>query len=322
MFAGLEEMLLGSAEREALARVADLASPTVLSGLSPGAPELTGAEMLLSGWGCPRLDAGWLERLPALRYVSHAAGTVRDLVTPKLWERGIRVSSAAAANAIPVAEYTLAAILLANKGAFASNQRYHASGAAAARVGSRVGNRDRRIGIVGASRIGRLVIERLHPFELEVVLCDPLVSAEDARALGVRKVELDELLATSQVTSLHAPLLPETRGLIGARELARMPDGATLINTARGKLCDAAALEAELVTGRICAVIDTSDPDPLPDDTPLRGRDNVFLTPHIAGSLGTELPRMASLAISELARFAQGEPLLHEVTRADLERVA
>jgi phosphoglycerate dehydrogenase-like enzyme len=189
-------------------------------------------------------------------------------------------------------------------------------------VGPAVGNRAKRVGLVGASRVGRLVIELLRPFELEVVLCDPFVSEAQAAALGVRKVELDELLETCAVTSLHAPLLPETTGMIGKRELARMPDGATLINTARGRVCDAEALEAELVSGRISAVLDTTEPDPLPDDNPLRGRDNVFLTPHIAGSLGTELPRMAALAIEEIGRFARGEPLLHEVSERDMERIA
>ncbi len=302
--------------------VGELGFPGVITALPENAPEPARAQVLLAGWGCPVLDEAWLARMPQLRLVAHAAGTVKGLVTPALWARGVRVSSAAAANAVPVAEFTLAAILLANKDAFVSNQRYHSQGAAAARVGFGVGNRGKRVGIVGASRVGRKVIELLRPFELEVVLYDPYVSDVDAERLGVAKVELDELLTSSMVTSVHAPLLPETTSLLGKRELARMPDGATLINTARGLVCDADALEAELLSGRISAVLDTTEPDPLPDDTPLRGRDNVFLTPHIAGSLGTELPRMAAQAIEEIARFARGEALEHEVTRSDLERMA
>jgi phosphoglycerate dehydrogenase-like enzyme len=323
-FPGLERLLLAEPERRALAESAELLEERPLSALGEerAASLLAESEVLLSGWGCPPIDSVLLDRAPRLRLVAHAAGTVKGLVTPELFERGVRVSSAAAANALPVAEYTLAAILLANKGAFWSDHAYHRAGAAAAGVAPEVGNRGKCVGIVGASRVGRLVIERLRPFELSVLLYDPFVDEATARTLGVASVELGELLRRSDVVSLHAPLLPETTGMIGKPELAELRDGATLINTARGKVVDAAALEAELVSGRLRAVIDTSDPEPLPDDSPLRGLDNVFLTPHIAGSLGSEIGRMAELAIAEIARFARGEPLEHEVLVSDLERIA
>jgi phosphoglycerate dehydrogenase-like enzyme len=298
-FPGLERLLLAEPERRALAESAELLEERPLSALGEerAASLLAESEVLLSGWGCPPIDSVLLDRAPRLRLVAHAAGTVKGLVTPELFERGVRVSSAAAANALPVAEYTLAAILLANKGAFWSDHAYHRAGAAAAGVAPEVGNRGKCVGIVGASRVGRLVIERLRPFELSVLLYDPFVDEAAARTLGVASVELGELLRRSDVVSLHAPLL-------------------------RGKVVDAAALEAELVSGRLRAVIDTSDPEPLPDDSPLRGLDNVFLTPHIAGSLGSEIGRMAELAIAEIARFARGEPLEHEVLVSDLERIA
>jgi len=323
-FSGLESVLLGDAEWSALERVADLPdrSPLANLGTEDAAERLGEATVLFSSWGCPPIDAAMLALAPNLQLITHAAGTVKGLVTPELWERGIRVCTAAAANAVPVAEFTLAAILLANKDAFASNQRYHAEGAAAARVGPGVGNRNKTVGIIGASRIGRLVIDSLKPFDVDVLLFDPVIEAADARGLNARSVSLERLLEQSDVVSLHAPLLPETTGMIGRKELSRMRDGTTLINTARGQICDAAALEAELVSGRILAVIDTSDPDPLPDESTLRGLTNVFLTPHIAGSLGTELPRMAQLAIDEIARFAAGEDLLHEVHPSELERMA
>ena len=141
-------------------------------------------------------------------------------------------------------------------------------------------------------------------------------------ALGAEKVELDELLRRSDVVSLHAPSLPETQHLLDARRLALLRDGAILINTARGALVDGDALAAELVAGRIDAVIDTTDPEILPADSPLYELPNVFLTPHIAGAMGTETQRMADLALDEIERLAKGEPLAHEVRREDLARIA
>jgi phosphoglycerate dehydrogenase-like enzyme len=133
---------------------------------------------------------------------------------------------------------------------------------------------------------------------------------------------LDELLAASDVVSLHAPALLETHHQIDARRLALLRDGATLINTARGWLVDGAALERELASGRIDAVLDTTDPEVLPADSPLYEFPNVFLTPHVAGAMGTETQRMAALALDEIERFARGEPLRHAIRAEDLARIA
>jgi len=178
------------------------------------------------------------------------------------------------------------------------------------------------VGIVGASRIGRRVIELLRPFDLDVLLHDPWVDDDDARRLGARALPLDELLAGCDVVSLHAPAVPETRHMLDARRLALLRDGATLVNTARGALVDGKALELELVSGRIAAVLDTTDPEILPSDSPLYELPNVFLTPHIAGSLGDETSRMTELALDEIERFTQGRPLQHAVRREDWDRIA
>jgi phosphoglycerate dehydrogenase-like enzyme len=151
---------------------------------------------------------------------------------------------------------------------------------------------------------------------------DPYLSGEEAASLGVEKVELDDLLRSSDVVTLHAPSLPETRHMIGARELALIRDGAALINTARGALVDGNALEKELSTGRIRAVIDTTEPETPPPDSPLYDLPNVFLTPHIAGASGTEVYRMTDLIIEEIGRYLRGEPLQHEVREEDLSRIA
>jgi phosphoglycerate dehydrogenase-like enzyme len=282
------------------------------------------AEVLLTSWGCPTIDEKELGRASRLRAIVHAAGTVKQHVTKACFDRGLVISSAAAANALPVAEYTLAAILFANKQIFRLRDRYREI--RSFRLWSRelpgLGNYRKRVGIVGASRIGRRVLELLGPFDLEPLLFDPYVDEAEARALGAEKLELDELLSRSDVVSLHAPALPETRHLLDARRLALLRDGATLINTARGALVDGAALERELVSGRIDAIIDTTEPEILPASSPLYVLPNVFLTPHVAGSVGSETRRMADLAVGEVERFARGEPLRYAVRAEELSRTA
>jgi phosphoglycerate dehydrogenase-like enzyme len=285
---------------------------------------LASAEILLTSWGCPPLDAALLSRAPRLRAVVHAAGTVKQHVTPDCFARGLVVSSAASANAFPVAEYTLAAILFANKKLFRLRERYREVKGFRfwPREAPGLGNYRKTVGIVGASHVGRRVLELLKPFDLVRLLFDPFVNEAGAKALGATKLELDELLVRSDVVSLHAPSLPETRHLLDARRLSLLRDGATLVNTARGALVDHEALTRELVSGRIDAVIDTTEPEILPADSPLYTLPNVFLTPHVAGSLGSETRRMAELAVEEIERFVQGEALQHAVRAEDLARLA
>jgi phosphoglycerate dehydrogenase-like enzyme len=282
------------------------------------------AEVLLTGWGCPRVDEAVLTKAPRLRALLHAAGTVKGHVDPACWARGVRVSSAAAANAIPVAEYTVAAILFAGKRVFRLQRRYREVRALRLwpREAPGLGNYRRVVGIVGASRVGRLVLERLRPYDMTLLVSDPTLDPAEARGLGAEPVELDALLRRSDVVSLHAPLLPETRHLIDRRRLGLLRDAAVLVNTARGALVDPVALEEALVSGRIDAVLDTTEPEVLPADSPLYELPNVFLTPHVAGAMGTETRRLAALALDELERWVRGEPLRHELRLEDLTRVA
>ncbi|UGY95275.1 hydroxyacid dehydrogenase [Streptomyces gobiensis] len=285
---------------------------------------LASAEVLFTHWGCPPLTGPALQRMPRLRAVVHAAGSVKQHITDAVWQRGIVVSTAAQANAQPVAEYTLAAILFANKRVLESAQSYRTlrNGTAPLKSATGLGNYQRTVGIVGASRIGRLVIELLRPFDLTVLVYDPHLDPEEARELGAETVGLDELTRRGDVVSLHAPQLPQTHQMFGRRRLGLLGDGATLINTARGTLVDTEALTRELVSGRIYAVIDVTDPEVLPADSPLYDLPNVLLTPHIAGSLGHELGRMADAAIAELARYARGLPFRHAVDPGTLTRSA
>lgn len=326
MIPDLPDRLFTPAQLTRLRELADLGDGRVLTEFtSPAArARLAEIEVLVTGWGSPVVDEAVLAAAPRLRAVLHSAGTVKGHLSPACWERGIQVSTAAQANAQPVAEYTLAMILLTLKGVPAAMARLRdgRSRVDLLRQFPTVGNHQRRVGLVGASRIGRLVAEALRPFDLEVLIADPYLDAEDAAALGATPLPLEELLATSDLVSLHAPAIAETHHMLDAPRLALMRDGAVLVNTARGALVDHAALEPELVSGRLTAVLDVTEPEPLPAESPLWSLDNVWLTPHVAGAQGTELHRLADVVLAELARFGAGEPLAHPVHASELGRIA
>jgi phosphoglycerate dehydrogenase-like enzyme len=194
---------------------------------------------------------------------------------------------------------------------------------AAISLDSPVGNYNKTIGIIGASLIGRRVIDLVSRFDhLDIVVYDPFLAEDDAEAIGVRNVDLLELCACSDVVSIHAPALSTTHHMIDESALAVMRDGTTLINTVRGSLVDHDALLAHLRRGRLSALLDVTDPEPLPADHPLRALPNVLVTPHLAGSQGSELIRLADWAIEEIERWAADEPARHEVTKAQLGHIA
>ncbi|MGZ4706387.1 MAG: hydroxyacid dehydrogenase, partial [Acidimicrobiales bacterium] len=230
---------------------------------------LAEADVLLGHWGCPTLTADVLARAPRLGLFAYAAGTVKWQVVDAVWDRGLIVTSAAAANAVPVAEYTVAMIVLANKGVplFAARER---DPDARVPLNRHISNLGKKVGLVGASLVGRKVIEFLRSYELEVAVADPFLDQSEADQLGVGLMALDELCAWCDVLSLHAPEIDSTRGMIGADQLALLHKGAFLINTARGRLVDHDALLAELQSGRLAAVLDVTDPEPLPADSPFR----------------------------------------------------
>ncbi|MEV0219106.1 hydroxyacid dehydrogenase [Streptomyces sp. NPDC050704] len=312
--------------RARLAALTDIDPQLVLDDLTTPAAHhaLADAELLVTGWGCPPIDAAVLDAAPRLRAVVHTAGTVRHHITAACWERGLAVSSAAAANAVPVAEYTLAMILLANKRVLDTARVYRTE---RRRIDWNAhhpdaGNYRRTVGILSASVIGRRVIDLLRPHDLTVLLHDPYVTDAEARELGAQPVSLPELFAVSDTVSVHTPLLPETRGLVSRELLARLRTGGTLINTARGAVVDQDALTDEAVAGRLHAILDVTEPEVLPADSPLWDCPGILITPHIAGSKGGELRRLADLALAEVESYALGRPFAHPVRPEHLARLA
>ncbi|MFG2502222.1 hydroxyacid dehydrogenase [Streptomyces sp. NPDC048441] len=283
---------------------------------------LHGTEILLTGWGAPVLDAAFLAQAPRLRAVLVAAGSVRHLTTPAFWQRGIPIVSAAAANAVPVAEFTLAQVLLGLK-------QVHRIGRDVA-VSHRFPHNPKvpgayrsRVGLMGLGHIGRLVAAHLRRFDIEILATDPIARPDAAQELGVRLVDIEELFAACHVVSLHAPLLPETRGAVGAPLLNSLMPGATLINTARGALIDEGAL-AEVLHARpdLTAVLDVTHPEPPAPESPLFTLPNAVLTPHLGGALGLERHRLGHLVRDELERFLRDQPLRHAVDPAHAASLA
>ena len=300
-------------EHESLASAGGRQLAPVLAHLD--APEtrraLAQAQVLITGWGAPVVSEADLDSAPRLRAILHAGGQASGLLPASVASRGIQVANAGWANGIPVAEFTVAMIVLANKSAFAARELYRQRRRHIDREAEfgAAGNTARTVGVVGASRIGRMVIERLAAFDLRVLLFDPFVTAQQAEELGVQSVSLERLMAESDVVTLHPPLNAQTTGMITRGHLASMRDGATLLNTARGLIVDQDALIEELVSGRLNAIIDVTTPEVLEPTSVLYDLPNVFLTPHIAGSMGHELRRMGDQIAGELARVGRGEPL-------------
>ncbi len=277
-------------------------------------PQLAGVDYIISTWGMPLMDEKFFSYADSLKAVFYAAGSVKGFVTDEVWKRKVVISSAALVNAIPVAEYTLGVILLANKRFFQTARglkEYHAM----------TGNYRSSIGIISASLVGRQVMKLLANFEFEISLYDPFVTDEEATALGAKKVSLRDVMKCN-IVSLHAPNLPQLSRFINAELFSLMPDGSTFINTARGALIDESALINELQTERIYAVLDVTDPEPPVENSPLYTLKNCIYTPHIAGSLGDECKRMASFEIDELFRLLNGKKLINPVTEDIVARLA
>jgi phosphoglycerate dehydrogenase-like enzyme len=310
------DRIYGESERTDIAELVEIpVPPQTAESVARNPGVLDDVEIILSGWGTPVMDGTFLEAAAGLRAVFYGAGSVRPFVTDALWERGVRVVSAYSANAVPVSEYALAAILFSLKRGwhFAAVVRRERRFPPRSGIPGAYGS---TVGIVSLGAIGRLLRERLRLFDLRVAAHDPYVMPEEEAGLDVELLPLDQLFREADVVSLHTPLLPETEGLIRGSHLASMKRGATFVNTSRGAL----VREAEMVSvledrPDLWAVLDVTHPEPPEPDSPLYELPNVVLTPHVAGSLGDECRRMGRLVVDELRRYLAGEPLEHEITR-------
>jgi phosphoglycerate dehydrogenase-like enzyme len=299
---------------------------TGMDELSRRRDELKDVGYVFSTWGMPALTEEQIgEYFPALKAVFYAAGSVQGFAVPFL-ARGVKVSSAADANAVPVIEYTTAQIILANKGFFGSARLYSGGDHAAARRHAEAfsGNFDTTVGIIGAGKIGRGVIARLKDYRLGVSVFDPFLDAAAARALGVEKREtLEELFASCFVISNHLANNRHTEKMLRYRHFSLMDDYGVFINTGRGQQLVEEDLARALTEkpGRT-ALLDVTWPEPVEPGHPFFTLKNVVLTPHIAGSSGKEVARMGDYMAEDFERYLDGRPLKYEVTASMLATMA
>ena len=282
-------------------------------------------EYIFSTWGMPWFSEEEVkECFPSLKCIFYAAGTVQHFARSFL-NNGVKVFSAWAANAVPVAEYTVAQIILANKGFYRSSKMKNKEGYSEAKkiFSQYIGNYNAKIGIIGAGMIGKLVIKMLKAYKFDILVFDPFLPDEAAEELGVEKCSLERIFSVCSVVSNHLANNEQTKGMLGGKLFESMPQNATFLNTGRG----AQVVEAELCEvlrkrPDIVAVLDVTEPEPPEDKHPFYTLENCILTPHIAGSAGNEVHRMAEYMLEEYNKFINGEETDYEVTLKMLETMA
>lgn len=318
------EQVYGGAEQSFLTeQLHFVAPPQTVASLPDLGPALREVEVIVTTWGMPVMDEAFLRLLPELKVVFYAAGSVRSFVTEDSWNRGVRVVSASAANAVPAAEFAFAQIVLCLKHAWPL-----AGGVRRERGFTRnfqlvPGTYRSTVGLLALGRIGRLVLERLRSLDVAVLAYDPMVTPETARRLGVQLCSLDEIFSRADVISCHVPLLPETRHLVRDGHFRAMRPGTSFINTARGSVVHEEEMLAVLrERPDLTAVLDVAEQEPPPSGSSIYDLPNVVLTPHIAGCIGRECARLGASVAADVARYARGEPIANEVTQALAETLA
>lgn len=285
---------------------------------------LKGCEIAFATWGMPQFTKEEIaEYMPDLKAVFYSAGTVQYFARPFL-ERGIKVYSAFAANAVPVAEYTFAQITLAAKGYFQAAKIYRILPLhSLAFANSSVGNFGCKVGLVGLGAIGKMVAERLKALDVEVYACDPFVSEETAKELGVTLVDMETLFSECDVISNHLANKPELENVFNYKLFKKMKKHSTFINTGRGAQVAEYSLALSLLFHPSRTFVgDVLKKEFFPYINPLFWVPNAILTPHIAGSTGKEPQRMAYYMLEEMESFLSGVPTRYEVTLEALERMA
>lgn len=254
-----------------------------------------------------------LESAPDLQLFAVGRGGPVNVNLQAATEQGVRVTFAPGRNATATAEYSIGLLLAAARripATHAAVQRGEWPSSLYAYDAVGIELEGATVGLVGAGAIGSRVARILRAFGSTVLVHDPY--ADPASLDDVKMVEMDELLKVSDVVSLHARLTDDTRGMIDGPALARMRQGAVLVNCARGGLVDHPALADALRSGHLAgAGLDVFDVEPLPEDHPLRGAPGVVTTPHLAGASRAVAHRAADMVAEEARRHLAGEPPAH-----------
>jgi phosphoglycerate dehydrogenase-like enzyme len=312
------ERIYGGSNFDAVSEMTDVVGKPMTSDEAfENAELLRDVEIVFSGWGAPKLSKDFLNIMPNLKAFFYGAGSIRAILTDEFWEKDIIITSSYAANAVPVAEYTVAQIVLSLK-------RFWFYAFGVKRTGTYMqkeedkmpGGYGTTIGLISLGMIGSMAAERLKFFDVNVVAYDPFASQEKADSLGVKLVDLDELFKYSDVVSLHAPNIPSTQKMIKPEHFEVMKQNSTFINTARGAVVDEEGM-LDVLEQRtdIYAVLDVTHPEPPTKTSRIYTLDNVILTPHIAGSMSNECKRMGEYAVNECRKYLSGEKLSWNISK-------
>lgn len=294
-----------------------------INNLEEHADVLPTLEYLFSTWSMPQYSHAQLERFPNLKAVFYAAGSVQQFARPFL-QSNIRVFSGWAANAIPVAEFSLGQILLSCKGYFRNTRDCRARGGdTSIPAHSGPGIYSSTVAIIGFGMIGRKLADLLRPFSMKVLVVDPYVTDEVLHAHGAVRATLEEAFSTATVVSNHLPNLPATENMLNGALFRKLQPYATFVNTGRGKqVREDELIEVLQERQDLTALLDVTYPEPPAADSPFHTLPNVQLSSHIAGSIGVEVHRMADFMMEEFDLLTRGEPTRYEVTEAMLETMA
>ncbi len=269
---------------------------------------LSQVEFIFSTWGMPTLTEEDIKKyFPKLRAVFYGAGSVQHFARPFL-NCGVKVFSAACANAAPVAEFTVAQIILANKGYFQSAVMSKRSYRKAWDYSHAFpGNFGVSVGLIGMGMIGRLVAGMLKPYDLRVLAYDAFASQEALEPYEVQLADLKTIFSECQVISNHLANNEATQGMLNYPLFSLMKDNATFINTGRG----AQVVEDDLIRALKdkpdrTALLDVTFPEPPEEGSPLYTMENVFLSPHIAGAVNVEVERLAQCVYDAYIKFSKG----------------
>lgn len=287
------------------------------------AAELTDTDVVVTAWDCPPLTSSVLASAPRLMLMVNAASSVKKLVTPESWRRGVRVTQAGDAMAPAVAEAALTLSLALLRRVHRYDHWLRTGKPWTESIHDVFGREINGsvVGVVGASRVGRAYISMAQALGARVLVYDPYLTDADADALDVTRMGLPDLMQSSNIVSLHAPLTAETEQMIGRQELRSLRDGAGLVNTARPRLVELDALYTEVASGRIDAALDVHELEPLPEMNRWRQLPNALLTPHLGGKTIQSRRRAGQIVIDEIRRLLAGEPLHHEISEDMLSTI-
>ena len=277
------------------------------------------ADVIVCGWGSLMFSKDVTDRLPNLKMIAYAGGSMAGTVDDSVYEKGIVTLTGNYIFAMSVAEGCLAYTMCALR----ELERYMRQ----VREGgwnenwTNRGLFGKKIGLVGFGEIAKNFVRMLAPFDMEILINSGHLSDEEAASYGARKASREEIFETCDIVSLHMSLTPKTEGSIGRELLEKLQPHALFVNTARGTLVDEKAMEELLAEGRFYAAIDVFGQEPLPVDSRLRKLPNVMLTPHLGGPTIDMREYIICSFAKDIKAFAEGRPLKHEIGAAASSRM-